>query len=204
LAAFKIIISSQIAPWKLYLADYKVVISSQIFVAFSDLADYTLFFLHWIKPLQERSGFRYNPNYWLNLSKKPGYLSWAGYAFEAVCMKHIDQILRKLEIENLAAGIGSWRYIPPRKSRETGTQIDLLIDRIDNSINVCEIKFSTNKYSIDKAYARNLDHKVKVFEEKTGIKKQIFLTMITTLGLKRNFYSEELVNSEVDLEDLIL
>ena len=119
-------------------------------------------------------------------------------------MKHIDQILRKLEIENLAAGIGSWRHIPPKKSRETGAQIDLLIDRIDNSINVCEIKFSINKYSIDKAYARKLDHKVKVFEEKIGTKKQIFLTMITTLGLKRNFYSEELVNSEVDLKDLIL
>ena len=166
--------------------------------------EYTLFFLHWIKPLQERSGFRYNPNYWLNLSKEPGYSSWAGYAFEAVCMKHIDQILRKLEIENLASGIGSWRYIPPRKSRETGAQIDLLIDRIDNSINVCEIKFSINKYSIDKAYARNLDHKVKAFEEKTGTRKQIFLTMITTLGLKRNFYSEELVDSEVVLTDLIL
>ena len=165
--------------------------------------EYTLFFLHWIKPLRERSGFRYNPNYWLNLSKEPGYLSWAGYAFEAVCMKHIDQILKKLEIENLASGIGSWRYIPPKKSRETGAQIDLLIDRIDNSINVCEIKFSNNKYSIDKTDARNLDNKVKIFEEKTGTKKQIFVTMITTLGLKRNFYSEELVDSEVILKDLI-
>jgi hypothetical protein len=60
-----------------------------------------------------------------------------------------------------------------------------------------------HKYSIDQAYARNLDHKVKAFEEKTATQKQIFLTMITTLGLKRNFYSEELVDSEVVLTDLI-
>ena len=91
-----------------------------------------------------------------------------------------------------------------KKSRETGAQIDLLIDRIDNSINVCEIKFTIKKYSIDKNDARNLDNKVRVFEEKTGTKKQIFLTMITTLGLKKNFYSEELVDSEVVLKDLIL
>jgi hypothetical protein len=85
-----------------------------------------------------------------------------------------------------------------------GAQIDLLIDRIDNSINVCEIKFSVNKYSIDKNDARNLDNKVKVFEEITRTTKQIFLTMITTQGLKRNFYSQELVDSEVVLKDLIL
>ncbi len=165
--------------------------------------EYTLFYLHWIKPLQDKSAFRYNPNYWLNLSKKPGYLSWAGYAYEAVCMKHIDQILKKLEIENLASGIGSWRYVPPKKSSETGAQIDLLIDRIDDSINVCEIKYSIDKYSIDKNYARNLDNKIRVFEKKTATKKQIFLTLITTLGLKRNFYSEELINSEIELKDLL-
>ena len=57
--------------------------------------------------------------------------------------------------------------------------------------------------SIDKNYARNLDNKVKVFEEKTGTKKLIFLTMITTTGLKNNFYSEDLVDAEVVLKDLI-
>ena len=101
-----------------------------------------------------------------------------GYAFEAVCMKHIDQILKKLKLESLASEIGNWHYLPPKKSRETGAQIDLLIDRIDNSINV--------------------------FEEKTGTKKHIFLSMITTIGLKKNFYSEDLVDSEVVLKDLLI
>jgi len=143
-------------------------------------------------------------NYWLNLSKKPQYHIWTGYAFESVCMKHIDQILKKLKVESLASEIGNWHYLPPKRSKETGAQIDLLIDRIDNSINVCEIKFSNTQYSIDKNYARNLDNKVKVFEEKTGTKKQIFLSMITTIGLKKNFYSEDLVDSEIVLKDLIV
>ena len=119
-------------------------------------------------------------------------------------MKHIDQIMRKLKVESLASEIGTWQYLPPKRSKETGAQIDLLIDRIDNSINVCEINFSNKPYSIDKNYARNLDNKVKVFEEKTGTKKQIFLSMITTMGLKKNFYSEDLVDSEVVLKDLII
>jgi AAA+ ATPase superfamily predicted ATPase len=166
--------------------------------------EYTLFYLNWIKPVQLRSALRYNPNYWLNISKKSQYQIWAGYAFESVCMKHVDQILKKLKVENLATEIGNWHYLPPKKSKETGAQIDLLIDRIDNSINVCEIKFSNTQYSIDKKYARNLDNKLKVFEEKTGTKKQIFLSMITTMGLKKNFYSEDLVDSEIVLKDLIV
>jgi len=164
------------------LAEYSIFITSQIDLPKLDLADYNIIIISQIVVV---------------------FCVLAGYAFEAVCIKHIDQILKKLEIENLASGIGSWRYAPPKKSRETGAQIDLLIDRIDNSINICEIKFSIDKYSIDKADARNLDNKVKVFEEKTGTRKQIFLTMITTLGLKKNFYSEELVDSEVELIDLI-
>ena len=79
-----------------------------------------------------------------------------------------------------------------------------MIDRIDNSITVCEVKFANSQYAIDKNYDRNLDNKLKVFEEKTGTKKQIFLSMITTIGLKKNFYSEDLVDSEVVLKDLLM
>jgi len=166
--------------------------------------EYTLFFLDWIKPVQSKGTLRYNPNYWLNISKTPRYYTWTGYAFEAVCMKHVNQILKKLKVENLATEIGKWHYLPTQKSKGSGAQIDLLIDRIDNSINVCEIKFSNYQYTIDKKYARNLDKKVKVFEEKTGTKKQVFLSLITTIGLKRNFYSEDLVDSEVVLKDLMI
>ena len=164
--------------------------------------EYTLFFLHWIDPLVKKSSVGYNPNYWLNLSKKPKYLSWAGYAFEAICMKHADRIMKSLGIANLAGEIGSWRFIPAKKSKERGAQIDLLIDRTDNSINLCEIKFSDNKFSIDKSYAKNLINKIEVFEEKTKTKKQIFLTMITTMGIKKNIWSEDLVDSEVILKDI--
>ncbi len=164
--------------------------------------EYTLFFLYWIDPLRQKGTFKYNPNYWLNLSNQPAYNSWAGISFEAVCMKHIDQILKRLEIENLATEVGNWHYLPPRNSKERGAQIDLLIDRLDNSLHLCEIKYSNSAFTIDKAYARNLDNKMKVFEDKTKVRKQIFLTLITTMGLKKGLYSEELVHSEAVLNDL--
>lgn len=163
--------------------------------------EYTLFFLEWIKPIKTK-GLIVNPDYWLNASMQQKYKTWTGYAFEAVCIKHVRQIIKRLGIENVAGEVGKWHFLPAAGSKEAGAQIDLIIDRFDGCINICEVKFSKIKYAIDKKYARNLLNKIDVFEEKTGTKKQIFLTMITTMGLKKTMYSEDLVHSEVEMKDL--
>jgi hypothetical protein len=163
--------------------------------------EYTLFFMEWIEPVKKR-GFIPNPDYWLNASTQQKYKTWTGYAYEVVCEKHIRQIIKKLGIANVAGEVGKWHFYPAPRSKKAGAQIDLVINRFDDCINVCEVKFSKNDYLIDKQYARNLLNKINVFEEKTGTKKQIFLTLITTMGLKKNIYSEDLVHSEVVLKDL--
>jgi AAA+ ATPase superfamily predicted ATPase len=163
--------------------------------------EYTMFFMEWIEPIKRRGAIS-NPDYWLNASTQQKYKTWTGYAYEAVCEKHIQQIIRKLGIANVAGEIGKWHFFPAVGSKKTGAQIDLVIDRFDDCINICEIKFSRNEYVIDKKYARNLLNKINVFEEKTGTKKQIFLTLITTMGLKKNLYTEDLVHSEVVMNDL--
>jgi Holliday junction resolvase-like predicted endonuclease len=157
--------------------------------------------LEWIEPIKKRGPIT-NPNYWLNASKQQKYRTWTGYAFEAVCVKHVQQIIKSLGIENVAGEIGKWHFSPAAGSKKSGAQIDLIINRFDDCINICEIKFSKNKYAIDKKNAHNLLNKINVFEEKTGTKKQIFLTMITTMGLKKTMYSEDLVHSEVVMKDL--
>ena len=163
--------------------------------------EYTLFFMEWIEPVKKR-GFISNPDYWLNASTQQKYKTWTGYAYEVVCEKHIRQIIKKLGIANVAGEVGKWHFYPAPRSKKAGAQIDLVINRFDDCINVCDVKFSKNEYVIDKQYARNLLNKINVFEEKTGTKKQIFLTLITTMGLKKNIYSEDLVHSEVVLKDL--
>ena len=134
---------------------------------------------------------------------------WSGYAFESVCVKHINQITKALGLEKIAYKCGSWRYVPPKKSQENGAQIDLLFDREDGAITICEIKYSDHPFLIEKSYAKNLAQKIEAIEKnypnkKHATKKQIFLAMVTTNGLKTNMYSDELVQNEVTLDDLFV
>lgn len=160
--------------------------------------EFCLFYLEWIGSQKQQ---KFTPDYWLNQSQRPSYYSWLGYAFEAVCMKHVDQIIHALNIK-VSGQVGAWRFIPRKKVSE-GAQIDLVIDRSDNAITLCEIKYTDQQYAIDKQYAKNLQNKIEVFKEKTGIKKQIFLAMICANGLKSTKHSEKQVDGGVvTLDDL--
>ncbi len=100
--------------------------------------------------------------------------------------------------------MSAWRFIPRKKLAE-GAQVDLVIERSDNAITVCEIKYTDQQYAIDKQYAKNLKKKVEIFREKTGTNKQIFLAMICANGLKSSIYSEELIDGGVvTLNDLFI
>jgi len=163
--------------------------------------EYTLFYLYWIEPnlkIIRKKGT--NPGFWLSQSTRSSWRSWAGLAFESICFKHMDQIRNALKIEPGAIA-GTWRYFP-KSAEEQGAQIDLLFDRPDNAVTICEIKYSDAPFVIDKAYAQELQRKIDVFCKHTKTKKQIFLAMITTFGLKTTMYSEELVSSQVTLEEL--
>jgi AAA+ ATPase superfamily predicted ATPase len=163
--------------------------------------EYCLFYLHWIEPnLKSIAKKELNKGFWVSQSKQPSWKSWEGYAFEAICYKHIAQIRRALKIDP-GATVGTWRYISRSKTEE-GAQIDLLFDRLDNTITICEIKCSDSPFSIDKAYAQALLKKMDVFRKHSRTKKQLFLAMITTMGLKATMYSEEIVTNQVVLEDL--
>ena len=116
-------------------------------------------------------------------------------------MEHIPQIKRKLGILGVLSEESVWRT---RGNEETGTrgaQIDLLIDRRDRVINLCEIKFSIGEFTIDQAYDLALRNKISVFRQETKSRKSLQLIMITTYGLKRNMYSG-LVQNQVTLDDL--
>ncbi len=126
-------------------------------------------------------------NFWLNAVETPSFYAWAGYAFEMVCLHHIPQIKQALGISGVQTSVSSWQ------SREA--QIDLLIDRKDQVINICEMKFSINPYRIDKKYAENLRNKLGNFKKVSRTKKALFLTMVSTYGLAENKYSGLVQNS---------
>jgi len=163
--------------------------------------EYTLFYLYWIDAIRNKRTVGENRNYWLTKFKDPRWRVWAGYAFESVCQKHKNEILHALGLESVGGEIGTWRFLPKKGSKEKGAQIDLLIDRLDNAITLCEIKYSDDLYTIDKKYAKELKDKIGVFGERWGSKKEIFLSMITTMGIKKNIWTEDLIDSEVILSD---
>jgi len=164
--------------------------------------EYTLFYLDWIEPikntLQKRS---LEMGYWEGTQNSGKWNSWAGYAFEAICYKHLTTIRQTLQINPTAIANG-WRYVPIAKAQEYGAQIDLLFDRNDDAITLCEIKYTDKPFEINKNYAVQLQRKIRVFKEKTRTKKQIFFAIISANGLKKTIYSEEFIQGIVNLEHL--
>jgi uncharacterized protein len=138
---------------------------------------------------------------WQKIAASQSYKSWSGFAFEAVCQKHVPQIMRALGIAGIYVEASGWRYQPKTK-KERGVQIDLLLDRKDHCINLCEMKFAAAPFTIDKKYAAELDSKVHVFTEQTQTRKTIFPTLITTFGVKKNEHFTGRVQAEVTLSDL--
>lgn len=159
--------------------------------------EFCLFYLHWVYPMQNK---RFASDYWVKQTQKAAYYAWSGFAFEALCSKHIDNIVHALKISS-AETISSWRYIP-RKHLETGAQIDLVIDRADDAITICEIKYTSGMFVIDKSYADALKRKIEIFKSVTNTTKQIFLILICSDGLKKNKYYDELVSNYLSLNDL--
>lgn len=141
-------------------------------------------------------------NSWLRKSSSRRYEAWCGHAFESICFKHLQTIRGAIGFADVETIAASWRYIAKTDTDEEGAQIDLLLDRADHCINVCEIKFSDKPYIITKSYAQALERKLRVFRARSGRRQNLFLTMITPHGITPNRYLAELVTNEVVLNDL--
>lgn len=131
---------------------------------------------------------------WQTLYTTQSYLSWSGFGFETLCLKHIQQIKKALRIDAIYTVSSSWF--------NDQAQIDLLIDRSDNVIQLCEMKFYHAPFVIDKSYYLNLKNKIAELRQDTKTRKNIFVTLITTYGIKENEYSKELVQSHLGMDAL--
>ena len=137
-------------------------------------------------------------SFWQNNLASAQVVSWRGIAFENVCFSHIQQIKDALRIGGVSSEESAWS----KKADDTdGTQIDLIIDRKDNIVNMCEIKFYSNEFSIDKNYHRTLINREELLSKELSPKMIIHKTLITTVGLKYNEYSSDF-DSVITLDDL--
>ena len=151
--------------------------------------EYSLFFLKFIEPNKGQGS-----GTWSRLSQKQSYVSWAGFTFESLCLKHVQQIKKELGIDKIFSIYSSWF--------NEKAQIDLVIDRDDRIINLCEIKFYNVPFTITQKVYNNIRSKLIQFKESTRTRKNVFIVMISTFGIVKNAYSTELVTSSITIDCL--
>ena len=142
--------------------------------------------------------------FWSNMRENPSRVAWRGYAFEQVCLHHIPQIKEAIGIKAVLSNVCSWScptFTDKDGNQWQGTQIDLLIDRRDQVINICEMKYANDRYIIDKDYEERLRRRLSTFQHLTRTRKALHLTFVTTYGLSRNAYCGN-VQAEMTMDDL--
>lgn len=157
--------------------------------------EYSLFYIKFIENNRAQG-----EGVWQQLSQTPSYTSWSGYAFESICLKHLTQIKKALGISGVYATASA--FVKKGHEGEEGLQIDLLIDRKDHVINLCEMKFHAAEFVINRLIATELRNKIANFKAATKTRKQVFLTLITTFGLKENKHSLGLVDAALTMDHL--
>lgn len=157
--------------------------------------NYTLFYFDFIKKNTNQ-----DEHYWTANMDTTIHNGWAGRAFERVCIQHIKQIKTALGFAAVISTAHSWVY-KPKDLSEKGVQIDLLIDRNDQTINLCEMKYTNAPYTISEEEDMKIRNRKAVFIKETGTNKSILITMITTYGLTPGGYADD-IHCQVTMKDL--
>jgi hypothetical protein len=144
-----------------------------------------------------RKADAHDANYWSNNQNSHLYSTWSGLSFEMLCLNHIEQIKTALGISGISANVFTWLG----KDKQRSAQIDMLIDRADRTINICEMKFYGKPYTMTAKDEEDIERKVSTFVEATRTDKNVIVTMITTKGIERNEYSE-CIQRELVLDEL--
>lgn len=152
---------------------------------------FSLFFLTFVRHGSD------DEHFWSKSMGKPAINTWMGLSFERLCLKHINQIKRSLHIDSILTEQYSWRSTTETEQ----AQVDLIIERADKMLNLCEIKYSTSTYRLDKDEFQKLMNRIALFTQQTGYKGGVIPTFITTNGLANNAYAQH-IPVTVTLDDL--
>lgn len=151
--------------------------------------EYSKFYLKYIEPNKNQGD-----HFWNTMFQQQSYISWAGFNFETICLKHVSQIKKALKIEGIHTTNSSWSG--------HGAQVDLVIKRADKWINLCEMKFYSAPFKIGQKELTDLRNKVSLFKADTGTRDAVVITMITTYGVVENEISNEIVENSLEMSIL--
>jgi hypothetical protein len=157
---------------------------------------YTLFYYKFVARADSK-----DEQWWTHNYHSHSVESWQGLTFELICLTHLNQIRKALGISGISTSASSWRYTPKKDEEDKGAQIDLVIERGDRCINLCEMKFSATPYTITGDYANRIRERMGLFKTKTKTACSLVNTFVTTFGVAKGVHSE-VVDSEVTADDL--
>ena len=157
---------------------------------------YTLFYFKFID-----KNLSLDNNWWTHHLDSSGIRAWQGLTFEIICMEHHQQIKSALGISGMATSVSTWRTYPDKDKDLPGAQIDMIIERADRMIHLCEMKFSQRPYNISAEYEKKLRDRMWLFDLKTKNRKPLVHTFVTTFGLGEGKH-HSIVHSEVTMDDL--
>lgn len=136
-------------------------------------------------------------HFWTRNATTSNVKAWYGLTFEKVCRAHVKEIKQALGIASVSTEYYSWKS----KTSEEGAQIDIIIDRADNTINLCEVKYCDHEYQLNKDEFFRIAHRIETFQAETGTRSSIIPTMITTFGLSQGMYRNQ-IPVQLTLDDL--
>ena len=157
---------------------------------------YTLFYFKFIE-----NNLSLDKMWWTHHLDSGSINAWRGLTFEIICMEHHRQIKQALGISGMATSVSTWRCYPDAKNNLPGAQIDMIIERADRMIHLCEMKFSQKAYNISSEYEQKLRDRMWLFDTKTKNSKPLVHTFVTTFGLGEGRH-HSIVHSEVTMDDL--
>lgn len=158
--------------------------------------EYSIFYHRFIRPNKSK-----NESIWQTIYPSQAYKIWTGFAFESLCRRHIKEIKKTLGIAGVYTEEAG--YIQKATTEKKGFQIDLIIDRNDNSINLCECKYYKDEFTLTKNYAAHLRSRKSNFINNTKTKKNVFNTLITAYGCNKNEHYLDVIDNELNVSDLM-
>lgn len=154
--------------------------------------EYSAFYINFIENKRSRG-----KGVWIKMSQTSKYKSWSGFTFEGICIKHIQKIKTVLGISGIYTEESSFVL-----KGNPGFQIDMIIDRADNAINICEMKYYNGPYTLNKSQAEELQARREIFRAETKTKKYLFNTLVTTFGLKEGKYNLGIIDHVITMDQL--
>ena len=133
-------------------------------------------------------------HFWTNQINTPQVNAWCGLAFERVCLEHIPQMKRALGISGVSSEVFSWSCRRDAEKGVYGSQIDLMIVRKDQVMNLCEMKFSRKKYKVTAKADEEIRRRAVDFRTVTGARYAIHATLVTPYGMADGSYAGQIQN----------